>query len=457
MPHDKDHVLATVHKGGPAEVERAIAAAAEAWQDWHRMPWEERASVFLRAAELLAGPWRSTLVAATMLNQSKTAYQAEIDAACEVIDFWRFNVEFMLRIYEEQPVSSPGVWNRMEYRPLEGFVFAVTPFNFTAIGANLSIEPGADGQRRPLEAGLDRRLLVVLDDAAVRGGRPPARRDQPHLRERRRDRRSRARERAPRGRPLHGLDRGLPLDLEDRRRRTSTATATTRGSSARPAARTSSSRTRAQTWRRSPPRSCAARSSTRARSAPRPRASTCPQTSGRSCASGWSRRSATIKMGDVSDFGNFMGAVIDDKSFARQREAIERGARQNDAEVDRRRRHRRQRGLLRRAHRDRDRGPALPADERGVLRPDRDDLRLPGGRVGARRSSSSTTTAPYGLTGAIFSQDRERRSTRRRRRCATRPATSTSTTSRPARSSASSRSAARARRARTTRPARCGT
>jgi 1-pyrroline-5-carboxylate dehydrogenase len=136
-PHDKDSVLADVHKGGPDEVERAIKAAAEAWEDWHRWPWEERAAVFLRAAELLAGPWRSTVVAATMLNQSKTAHQAEIDAAAETIDFLRFNVEFMLRIYEEQPISSPGMWNRMEYRPLEGFVFAVTPFNFTAIGANL--------------------------------------------------------------------------------------------------------------------------------------------------------------------------------------------------------------------------------------------------------------------------------------------------------------------------------
>ena len=137
MPHDKDHVLATVHKGGAQEVERAIKAAADAWEDWHRTPWEERAAVFLRAAELLSGPWRATLNAATMLGQSKTAHQAEIDAACELTDFWRFNVEFMLRIYAEQPQSSPGTWNRMEYRPLEGFVFAVTPFNFTAIGGNL--------------------------------------------------------------------------------------------------------------------------------------------------------------------------------------------------------------------------------------------------------------------------------------------------------------------------------
>ncbi len=145
MPHDKDHILAEVHKAGAAEVDKAIAASAEAWEDWHRLPWEERAAVFLRAAELLAGPWRSTLVAATMLNQSKTAHQAEIDAACEVIDFWRFNVEFMVRIYAEQPVSSPGVWNRMEYRPLEGFVFAISPFNFTAIGANLTSSPALMG------------------------------------------------------------------------------------------------------------------------------------------------------------------------------------------------------------------------------------------------------------------------------------------------------------------------
>src|SRR5436305_4866686 len=136
-PHNRSHVLATVHKGGAKEVERAIAASAEAWADWSRTPWEERAAVFLRAAELLAGPWRQTLNAATMLGQSKTAHQAEIDAACELVDFWRFNVKYMTRIYWEQPVSSPGIWNRLEYRPLEGFVFAVTPFNFTAIGGNL--------------------------------------------------------------------------------------------------------------------------------------------------------------------------------------------------------------------------------------------------------------------------------------------------------------------------------
>jgi 1-pyrroline-5-carboxylate dehydrogenase len=136
-PHNRSHVLGTVQKAGAKEVERAIAASKEAAADWSRTPWEERATIILRAAELLAGPWRQTLNAATMLGQSKTAHQAEIDAACELIDFWRFNVKYMTRIYEEQPVSSPGVWNRLEYRPLEGFVFAVTPFNFTAIAGNL--------------------------------------------------------------------------------------------------------------------------------------------------------------------------------------------------------------------------------------------------------------------------------------------------------------------------------
>ena len=145
MPHRKEHVLADVHQGGADEVGQAIAAAAEAWPEWSRTPWEERVAVFLRAAELLAGPWRVTMTAATMLNQSKTVHQAEIDAACELIDFWRYNAEYLVRIYSEQPASSAGVWNRLEYRPLEGFVFAVSPFNFTAIGGNLTASPALMG------------------------------------------------------------------------------------------------------------------------------------------------------------------------------------------------------------------------------------------------------------------------------------------------------------------------
>jgi 1-pyrroline-5-carboxylate dehydrogenase len=145
MPHCHVHVLADVHMAGAAEVRQAIAAARDAWQTWSRTSFEERAAVFLRAADLLAGPWRNTVNGATMLNQSKTVHQAEIDAACELADFWRFNVEYAARLDEEQPESSPGVWNRMEYRPLEGFVFAVTPFNFTSIAGNLPTAPALMG------------------------------------------------------------------------------------------------------------------------------------------------------------------------------------------------------------------------------------------------------------------------------------------------------------------------
>jgi 1-pyrroline-5-carboxylate dehydrogenase len=145
MPHRKSHVLADVAKGGPEHVQAAIAAAKDAHAEWSQTPWHERVAVFLRASELLAGPWRSTINAATMLNQSKTAHQAEIDAVCEMVDFWRFNAEFLTRVYAEQPYSPTGIWNRMEYRPLEGFVFAVSPFNFTCIGGNLSSTPALMG------------------------------------------------------------------------------------------------------------------------------------------------------------------------------------------------------------------------------------------------------------------------------------------------------------------------
>jgi 1-pyrroline-5-carboxylate dehydrogenase len=144
-PHDHRHVLATFHQAGDAEVAAAAEAAEAAWRDWSETSWEERAAVLLRAADLLAGPWRDTLNGASMLNQSKTAHQAEIDSACELIDFWRFNPYFMQEIYRGQPWSHGGVWNRVDYRPLEGFVFAVTPFNFTSIGGNLPTAPALMG------------------------------------------------------------------------------------------------------------------------------------------------------------------------------------------------------------------------------------------------------------------------------------------------------------------------
>lgn len=136
-PHDHKHTLGHFHKSDKTHVEQAIQAALAAREKWVNLGWEHRAAIFLRAAELIAGPYRAKLNAATMLGQSKNAYQAEIDSACEIIDFLRFNVQYMTEIYAEQPISGPGVWNRLEWRPLEGFVYALTPFNFTAIAGNL--------------------------------------------------------------------------------------------------------------------------------------------------------------------------------------------------------------------------------------------------------------------------------------------------------------------------------
>ena len=145
MPHDHQHVLGRYHMAGPSEVQAAIDAALSAQSDWSRLPQAARAAVFLKAAELLATKYRPVLNAATMLGQSKTAHQAEIDAACELIDFFRFNVHFAERILAEQPLSSPGVWNQVDARPLEGFVFAVSPFNFTSIAGNLPTAPAILG------------------------------------------------------------------------------------------------------------------------------------------------------------------------------------------------------------------------------------------------------------------------------------------------------------------------
>jgi 1-pyrroline-5-carboxylate dehydrogenase len=136
-PHDINHLLGVYHAGDKTHVQQAIDAALAARTNWVNMPWEQRAAIFLKAADLMAGPYRAKLNAATMLGQSKNAYQAEIDSACEIIDFLRFNVQFMTEIYHDQPQSSRGIWNRTEYRGLEGFVFALTPFNFTAIAGNL--------------------------------------------------------------------------------------------------------------------------------------------------------------------------------------------------------------------------------------------------------------------------------------------------------------------------------
>jgi 1-pyrroline-5-carboxylate dehydrogenase len=144
-PHDLDHVLGYYHQGTEAEVKEAVTAAVEAQKTWAHMPWEQRAAIFLKAADLLAGPYRYTVNAAAMLAHSKNIFQAEIDAVCELVDFWRFNVYFAQQIYDIQPISAPAIWDRIDHRPLEGFVFAVTPFNFISINGNLPSAPAIMG------------------------------------------------------------------------------------------------------------------------------------------------------------------------------------------------------------------------------------------------------------------------------------------------------------------------
>ena len=145
MPHNHQHVLAHAHLANAAELNEAADAAVTAQEKWQALPWQSRTAVFLKAADLLEGPYRDEINAATMHGQSKNVFQAEIDAACELIDFLRFNAKFYERIMSQQPVSSPGVWNQLDWRPLEGFVLAITPFNFTAIAGNLPATPAMLG------------------------------------------------------------------------------------------------------------------------------------------------------------------------------------------------------------------------------------------------------------------------------------------------------------------------
>ncbi len=175
MPHDHGHLLGRYHKAGPAEIEKAVAAAHLAHAEWNAMSWESRAAIFLKAADLLAGPWRDTINAATMLCQSKNVFQAEIDAACELIDFFRFNAFYMEEVYSEQPDSQPGMWNYVDHRPLEGFVFAVTPFNFTSIAGNLPTSPAMMGNTvlwKPASSAVYSAwfLLQLLEEAGLPKG-----------------------------------------------------------------------------------------------------------------------------------------------------------------------------------------------------------------------------------------------------------------------------------------------
>ena len=254
QPHNYRHVLGQLGNATDADVAAAIDAARAAAPAWRALSFDDRAAIFLKAADLLAGPWRATLNAATVLGQSKSPYQAEIDAACELIDFFRFNVSYARQILAEQPLSAPGVWNRMEYRPLEGFVVAITPFNFTSIAGNLPAAPALMGNvvvwkpspTQQLSAHYTMRLLEAA-------GLPPGRDQHGH---RRRPGRvpGRAAPPGPGRHPLHRLDRAPSSTCGARWASTSPATAATRGWSARPAARTSWSRTPRRTRPSWPPR-----------------------------------------------------------------------------------------------------------------------------------------------------------------------------------------------------------
>jgi 1-pyrroline-5-carboxylate dehydrogenase len=175
MPHDHGHVLATYHKAGPEEIQKAIDASQKAHKEWAAFPWEDRAAIFLKAGELLASTWRDTINAATMLGQSKTVHQAEIDSAAELVDFFRFNAHFAQELYEEQPISSKGIWNWAEYRPLEGFVYAITPFNFTSIAGNLPAAPALMGNTvlwKPARTSLLSSYYIqkLFEEAGLPGG-----------------------------------------------------------------------------------------------------------------------------------------------------------------------------------------------------------------------------------------------------------------------------------------------
>ena len=404
MPHNKEHVLADVHQGGAEHVQLAIDAAAKAWDDWSRWPWEERAGVVLRAAELLAGPWRDTLNAATMLGQSKTAHQAEIDAACESIDFFRFNVEFMYRVYSEQPVSSPGIWNRLEYRPLEGFVFAVSPFNFTAIAANLTSSPALMGNvvvwkpagtamlsayylmRLFQEAGLpDGVINLVYGSGATIGD---AALSSPHL----------AGIHFTGSTPVfNSMWRTVASNME-RYRNYPRIVGETGGKDfivAHPSADVDALATAIVRGSfEYQGQKCSASSRIYA-----------PSNLWPALRARLQEEVATIKMGDVSDFGNFMGAVIDGSSFRTQSEAIEEAKASPDADI-----------VVGGGYDD-SHGyfvePTVIETTDPGFRTMKDELFGPVVTTYVYDESKwdetlalVDSTAPYGLTGAVFSEDR---------------------------------------------------
>ena len=404
MPHDHRHVLADWHAAGRSTCEQAIAAAAEAHREWASWAWQERAAVFLRAAELLTTTWRATLNAATMLGQSKTAFQAEIDAASELIDFWRFNPHYAQELYEEQPFSRHAMWNPLEYRPLEGFVYAVTPFNFTSIAGNLPTAPALMGNtvvwKPASSAMLSAYYILRLLEAA---GLPPGvinfvpgdavqisniLLDSPDLA------------------GIHftgstAVFKGMWKKVGEnigRYRSYPRLVGETGGKDfivAHPSADVQELAVAiARGGFEYQGQKCSAASRVYV-----PK-SLWPEVRDRVVA-----MMRDMKMGDVQDFRTFMGAVIDRKAFDEdQRLPGRRAAERHDRPG--RERERRDR-VLRRADADRGAGARLPPDVRGDLRPGRHGLRLPG-RAWAETLQLIDATSPYALTGAVFARDRAR-------------------------------------------------
>jgi 1-pyrroline-5-carboxylate dehydrogenase len=404
MPHRHAHVLGEFHQGGAAEVQAAIDAALRAQTNWANLPWEARAAVFLKAADLLAGPYRDILNAATMLGQSKTCHQAEIDSACELIDFFRFNVAFYEQVLREQPQSSPGMWNRLEHRPLEGFVFAVSPFNFTSIAGNLPTAPALCGNtvlwkpastavysahvlmRLFKEAGLPDGVINLVSGSGADIGNPAL--ASPHLA---------GIHFTGSTKVFHQMWRAVGDNI-DRYRSYPRLVGETGGkdfiiahASADPVALTTAIVRGAFEYQG---QKCSAASRVYVPSNlwPQVRDALVEQVAG-------------IRMGDVADFSNFMGAVIDASSFRTQKAAIDEAKAASDAEI------------LVGGEYDDSEGyfvrPTIIVTTNPAYRTLRDELFGPVLTLHVYDESKWVETldivdqtSPYALTGAVFAQDR---------------------------------------------------
>ncbi len=405
MPHNTKHVLGDVHQSDEEHVAQAIEAALRARKQWAALPWQDRASVILRASELLAGPWRDTINAATMLGQSKTVHQAEIDAACELIDFWRFNVEYLGRIYSEQPYSPPGMWNHVDYRPLEGFIFAVSPFNFTSIAANLATSPALMGNtvvwKPSLTQAFSAHYLMKLFEEA---GFPPGVVNMVH------GPGPEVGETAMKHPDLAGIHFTGSTGTFDRMWTTVGTNISTYRNYPRIVGETGGK----DFILAHPSASVDALATAIIRGAFEYQGQKCsaasrvyvPSNLWRPLRERLADEVPGIPMGDVSDFGNFMGAVIDDRAYEKHSEALEEARAGGDVDV------------VAGGEADDAEGyfvsPTVVQAHEPKARLMREELFGPivTAFVYDEKQFGATldlvdSTSPYGLTGAIFAQDKE--------------------------------------------------